>query len=505
MARIKSTVPLTPEGVDQLNRAARTGAAAISDIKTLTWQRTAEQGKIFDPRDYEKAENFFKSVSRHVNKKGDPQLTQREFDTIRDEWHSVKHLVRQHRLADENLSDGRPFGNDWGPVVDTFEAFFDETSKAFGYGYGLEEDASPTTGATPAPEPPAPEAAVPAVIRFSREQSAEEFNLAAARLQALEDFKRDYPELADDHKAAIDQYQQWNRNTTSVLSPDQDNDLTEQQYQFNLQLNRDASAAMVEAKPEGEEFGERNLLDYIEEKAKLKLSAPEQNVDPVPVAEEPVIEPAEPKSNETASPEPSLPEAKVHTAAPGDKVWNIAASHYGIDKKDTARVQNAVNHIAYCNGLDEDGVHSIRPGQKILLPPGETLAGEAPSLDWEKLDRLALRDKKEADKQDRPAVVARGDLQREFRSAAIREERAQKYFDRFVSQQANRIEKNALKQGKDPERALDSFNQAVARAVEENPGNNKAAMKEIRQYVYDQRNYPSLTPTVAPGLMVNSI
>ncbi len=53
--------------------------------------------------------------------------------------------------------------------------------------------------------------------------------------------------------------------------------------------------------------------------------------------------------------------AERYVVHPGDTLWSIAVSHYAGDPRD------GVLRIEHRNGL---GGPSIRPGQRLVLPPG---------------------------------------------------------------------------------------------------------------------------------------
>ncbi len=94
----------------------------------------------------------------------------------------------------------------------------------------------------------------------------------------------------------------------------------------------------------------------------------------------------------TAPSEPeTAPQNTPYIVKGRDTPWSIAEDHLkeqGIRNPSAKQIQNAEDHIAEANNLDEASIHLIDPGQKLFIP--NTLGKDHENtLDWNKADKHA--------------------------------------------------------------------------------------------------------------------
>lgn len=96
-----------------------------------------------------------------------------------------------------------------------------------------------------------------------------------------------------------------------------------------------------------------------------------------PVVSEEVLPPAEVVT---------VPAPAFHEVRPGENLWNIVKTHYGLTGN--AAIQRMVDAVAVANELAQGtAANNVGIGDQIVLPPRETIEGHTKlALDWRALD-----------------------------------------------------------------------------------------------------------------------
>jgi nucleoid-associated protein YgaU len=364
----KKQIDITEEGAQKLDHVARLGNSAVNDLETLFRERTYREGEEFtNARAFEYVRKFFnETLAESYNEKDQRQITHLELRDLMEGWAGVQSVVSHHAFAEETLSDGRKFGEVWKEVHSSMTDFLQQASSEMHLRSVPGESAKNKPEYVPTTRPP------PGTVVMSADQTEKEHATAMARLEAVEEFRKDYPELAKTHNEALNKYAEWNQYIADTLKPGWPTNITPEIVEKNKSLYNDAKQATEAVKLGGNSPFNRTLGEYLNASVKRKL----EGLPAIRISEEDL---KSGKENTTV------------TVKKEDELWNISRDYYDLEDSDRTGIQNAVNHVAYLNGFNEEQAHKILPDQKVLMPSKESLKGEVPSLDWEKMDRLAGR------------------------------------------------------------------------------------------------------------------
>jgi hypothetical protein len=252
---------ITPQGRHLLNEAAGEINTTLEKLKFDILTEAVTEGKTDNivAGEVKPLEQFQEFLSGTLNKaindgpvdsQGNRGISDREYDKLRSEWAGIESLVENNNLRAVRLDDGSRFGEMYGGLKTKMESFFNRVSRDLGYGQAYHTSLPPDTK--------------PSVLyRYDPETSTKEHGLASARLEALDEFSRQNPELAQTHKYAISKYRKWNREVVDILDPGEENLVPEKRINHVQKLMKEGYKAATSIKLESG----ANLFETLEKKA----------------------------------------------------------------------------------------------------------------------------------------------------------------------------------------------------------------------------------------------